>query len=215
MFQNRTEAGRVLAEHLTQVKDRNPVVVALPRGGVPVGYEVARGLGAPLDILIVRKLGYPGQPELAIGAVVDGKRPEILLNRGLFSDRDLPPRYLDHEIERKLKEIREMHETFRGHRAPVKLEGRTVVIVDDGVATGATMRVVIRRVRHADASQVIVATPVASREAVQLLRREADEVVCISVPDYFGSVGAFYSDFGPVSDDEVKEILDRSARPVS
>lgn len=214
MFQNRTEGGRVLAERLTPFKDRDPVVVALPRGGVPVGYEVARALGAPLDILVVRKLGYPGQPELAIGAIVDGKRPEILLNRGLFSDRDLPPRYLDHEIDRKLQEIRAMHDVFRGHRSAVKLEGRTVIVVDDGIATGATMRVVIRRVRHADASRVIVATPVASREAVQILRREADDVVCVIVPDFFGAVGAFYADFGPVSDEEVKEILDRAARPV-
>ena len=208
MFEDRSEAGRQLAKRLMGYKNENPAVVALPRGGVPVGYEVAQRLGVPLDILIVRKLGFPGQPDLAIGAIADGDKWEIVMNKEIMDGADLPPMYLEREISRKLDEIKKMTEAFRGHRPSVNLTDRTVILVDDGIATGATMRVVINRLRRENPKKIIVATPVASREAVDLLKREADGVICLDIPELFVAVGGFYNDFRPISTDEVIECLD-------
>ena len=211
MFQNRTEAGRLLGKAIMVYKTEAPIVIALPRGGVPVGYEVARALDAPLDVIIVRKLGYPGQPDLAIGAVVDGKDREIVLNRDMFDENELPRGYLEREIAGKLKEIHDMSSLFRGHRSRVNVKNRTVIVVDDGIATGATMRVVVQRLRRDHPRKIVVATPVAPEEAIQVLRQAADEVVCLEIPGVFGAVGRFYDDFSPVSTDEVVDILDKSS----
>lgn len=208
MFQNRKDAGRRLAERLQSFKKDKPVVVALPRGGVPVGFEVARSLEAPLDILIVRKLCYPGQSEFAIGAIADGGQWETVFNNEMVGKSDLPPGYLDREIAAKREEIRHMEKTFRSHRPAIQITDRAVLVVDDGIATGATVCVVIRRLQRESPLKIIVASPVASREAVKLLKKEADEVICLETPSDFRAVGEHYLDFLPVSDDEVKFLLD-------
>ena len=211
MFQDRAEAGQRLARRLVSYKTKDPAVIALPRGGVPVGYEVAKILEAPLDILMVRKLGFPGQADFAIGAIADGDKWEILLNKEMVGDdMDLPPNYLEQEIATKLDEMRKMKEIFRSHRPTINITGRTIIAVDDGIATGATMRVMIKRLRRDKPGKIIVATPVASQEAVDLLKKEAEEVVCLDIPENFMAVGGFYVDFCPVTNDEVIQFLDRA-----
>ncbi|MCG3205899.1 MAG: putative phosphoribosyl transferase [Elusimicrobia bacterium] len=212
MFRNRSEAGRKLAQRLSSYRDENPVIVALPRGGVPIGYEVAQHMSAPLDVLIVRKIGYPGQPELAIGAIADGEKGEVVMNNGMVGETEIPPNYIKEEIATKLKEISEMEDIFRSHRPAIKVKNRTVIAVDDGIATGATMRVVVKRLKRENPKKIIVATPVASQEAVDLLKNEADEIVCLDVPVPFMAVGAFYKDFRPVSNEEVIGCLDQALK---
>ena len=209
MLQDRYEAGRRLGQRLRGYEHRRPVVVALPRGGVPVGYEVARALNAPMDVLVVRKLGCPGQPELAIGAISNGRYLEILMNEGLCQEMTVPSKYIEREIEAKIREIRAMEGAYRNHRPAIGLAGRTVIVVDDGIATGATMRVAVRRIRREKPEKIIVATPVASEEAVETMRKEVDEIVCLGIPKRFIAVGGYYRDFQPVSNEEVSELLDR------
>lgn len=209
MYQDRIDAGRKLAKHLIEYKDQHPAVVALPRGGVPVGYEVAHLLGAPLDVVVVRKLGFPGQSELAIGAIADGDKWDVVMNNEIVGERDLPPQYIEQEIADKLDEIRTMENVFRKHRPAVPLTGNTVIVVDDGIATGATMRVAVKRIRRDKPRKIIVAAPVASQEAVALLKMEADEIICPNIPEYFMAVAGFYADFPQVSNQEVTNLLDQ------
>jgi putative phosphoribosyl transferase len=211
-FRDRREAGRLLATHLALLQFTDPVVLGLPRGGVPVAAEVAAALAAPLDVLLVRKLGAPYQPELAIGAVVSGDTNEVVLNEDIVARLRLTQADIDAERDRQLAVLDERRALYRAARAPQRVEGRTAIVVDDGAATGATLRVALKGVARQRPGRLIAAVPVASKHAVELLRQEADEVVTVRVPRIFGAVGAFYRDFSEVSDDEVVALLGNALR---
>lgn len=204
-FADRRDAGRQLAARLAALADEQPVVVALPRGGVPVGVEVASALHAPLDILAVRKLGAPGNPELAVGAVAED-------GSGVFDQRSaemlgMTREMFDATLQRESRELRRRVERYRKGGSRTPLEGRVVIIVDDGLATGLTVLAAIRAVRAAGARRVVVGVPVGAREPLQMLADEADEVVCVSVPSRLLGVGMWYDDFSPVSDEQVVALL--------
>lgn len=211
-FADRADAGRRLAAALARWRDVRPVVLGLPRGGVPVAYEVALALDAPLDVLVVRKLRAPQQPELGLGAVTDGDHPETVLNEEILGALVVPEAYLRREIAAQLAEVRRRQARFRGGRPGVPVADRTVIVVDDGVATGGTVRVAIRGLRRSRPRAVVLAVAVAAPDAVPALRAAADEVVCLATPDDFASVGQFYDDFGQTTDAEVMALLERAAR---
>ena len=211
MFADRTEAGRLLADEVAGLDLREPLVLALPRGGVPVGAEIAKRLEAPLDILFVRKIGAPEQPELAVGAVADGADPEIMLNDEVVGMLELGHDYIAAAAARELAVIERRRQDWAQLRPEVSPEGRSVIVVDDGVATGMTMQAALRQLRRLRPARRIAAVPVASREAVAMLRREADQVICLSAPRRFGSVGAFYRSFLQVEDEEVARMLREAA----
>jgi putative phosphoribosyl transferase len=211
MFKDRQDAGRQLAKRLLCYKEEHPIVLALPRGGVCVGYEVARALEAPLDVIVVRKLGAPAQPELGIGAVVDGDHPQGVLNEEVLEILHVSKEYLKMEIDRELQEIRRRQEVYRKGRSPLKVEGQTVIIIDDGIATGGSVRAAIRGIRRSKPKQIVLAVPVAPPDAVHALRREVDDLVCLESPELFSAVGQFYEEFEQVSDDEVVELLEAAA----
>ena len=208
MFKDRREAGRKLAAQLRRYTGADTVVLALPRGGVPVGYEVARALHARLDITVVRKVGAPGQPEFGIGAVVDGDHPEQVLDEESVRLLGVSREYLDKQIGIELREIRRRQEVYRRGRAPMALKGRTVIVVDDGIATGGSMRAALRAARRAGPRRLVLAVPVAPPETIESLRDEVDDVVCLSTPEIFNAVGQFYQDFSQTTDDEVIRLLD-------
>ena len=212
VFADRVEAGRKLAAHLLKYKDRQPVVLGVPRGGVPVALEVARALKAPLDVIIVRKLGAPGQPELGVGAVVDGDHPETILNREVVSALRVSRAYLEREIRNQLKEIERRNILYRAGRARIELKNRTVIVVDDGIATGGSIRAALRGVRQQAPRKVILAVPVGPADTIASLRGEVDEIVCLSTPATFFGIGEFYRDFHQLADGEVIRLLEL-ARP--
>jgi putative phosphoribosyl transferase len=204
-FRDRREAGRRLAERLSGLRASSPLVLGLPRGGVPVAFEVARALGAPLDILVVRKLGVPFQPELGMGAVgEDGVR---VLNAEVLRQAGVTEAQLAQVEARERAEVEERATRLRGGRPAIPFPGRTVVIVDDGLATGGTARAAVRVARERGAARVILAVPVAPPETVATLRRDADDVVAVETPEPFFAIGGWYSDFSPTSDDEVIALL--------
>jgi putative phosphoribosyl transferase len=207
IFADRAEAGRLLAERLARLRLRDALVLALPRGGVPVGAEIAKALGAPLDVVFVRKIGAPDQPELAVGAVADGADPEIALNAELVEALGLDEDYIAAAAARELRVIERRRHAWSGLQPEVSPAGRAVIVVDDGVATGMTMQAALRQLRRRKPARLIAAVPVASRSAVTMLGREADQVVCLSAPRRFGSVGSFYRSFGQVPDEEVAALL--------
>jgi putative phosphoribosyl transferase len=211
MFEDRVDAGRRLAERLETYRAERPVVLGLPRGGVVVAYEIARALGAPLDVLVARKLGAPGHPELGIGAVVDGDHPQSVVDERAMKRIGVSAGYLEGEIARQLTEVRRRNALLRAGRPPVDLGDRTVIVVDDGIATGGTVRAALRGVRRAHPRRVVLAVPVAPPDAVAALGREADVVVCLETPQHFHAVGQFYRDFRQTTDDEVIELLGRAA----
>ncbi len=208
-FRNRNEAGRKLAKALASYKQQHPVVIALPRGGVPVAAEVATALDAPLDLILVRKIGAPFQPELAMGAVVDGRQPLVVRNEtviklGGISDEDFA------EVrDQELVEIERRRKLYLGDRPLPDLAGRTVIIIDDGVATGATTRAALRAIRARKPRKLILAVPVAPTPSLTELREDADEVVCLEDYEDFGAIGYYYEDFRQVSDTEVIDLLAR------
>ncbi|MGH6896606.1 MAG: phosphoribosyltransferase [Geminicoccaceae bacterium] len=212
VFADRAEAGRRLAEELHRFKDERPVVLALPRGGVPVAYEVARALAAPLDLVLVRKIGAPFQPELAIGAVVDGERPELVVNRDLVEDYRIPESYLEKERERQLAEIERRRQLYLAGRSRAPVQGRTAIVIDDGIATGATMEVALHATRNARPRRLVLAVPVAPPDTIERLRGEVDEVVCLMMPAFLGAIGSFYRDFRQLGDDEVVALLEQAAQ---
>lgn len=211
MFTDRTQAGRRLAAALLHLKDRAPVILALPRGGVVVGWEVARALDAPLDLVLVRKIGAPGQPELAAAAVVDGEEPEMVVNDDVVGTFAVPATYLEQERARQVQEIERRRSLYLGGRARAEIKDRTAVVVDDGIATGATVRVALRAVRRRKPARTVLAVPVAPPDTIEALRSEADEIVCLQTPALFGAISAFYADFRQVTDDEVTALLARTA----
>jgi putative phosphoribosyl transferase len=210
VFEDRSEAGRALADALGEWRGApDTVVLGLPRGGVPVAYEIASALGLPLDVLLVRKLGLPGQPELAMGAIASGGA--VVVNDDVV--RYLPQGSNGLESVRKLeqRELERRERIFRGDLPPLDMHGRTGILVDDGLATGATMEAAVRALRKLGAKRVIVAVPVASVEARDRIAELADEVVCLSAPAWFSAVGQWYRDFGQTEDAEVSELLERAA----
>ncbi|MCC6765672.1 MAG: phosphoribosyltransferase [Deltaproteobacteria bacterium] len=212
LFTDRRDAGRRLAARLMPFRNEAPAVLALPRGGVPVGYEIARALVAPLDVIVVRKLGAPGQPELGIGAVVDGDSPLGVLNQEMMRALGVSQDYLDHEVAAQLAEIRRRQSVYRGGRTRVPIAGRTAIVVDDGLATGSTMRAALRSIRRADPARLVLAVPVAPADTLSELSKEVDETICLATPEPFGAVGFFYRDFGQTRDDEVIHLLDAARR---
>jgi putative phosphoribosyl transferase len=207
MFSDRRDAGRRLGERLGHLRGSDTVVLGLPRGGVIVAAEIAEALGAPLDVLVVRKLGAPAQPELAIGAVTDGERPQTILNDRVIRAVGATPDYLEEESRRQLDEVRRRQALYRGGRPARPLAGRCAVVVDDGIATGATVRAGIQALRRQDVRRVVLAVPVAPQDTAEALRREVDELVCLHAPKHFAAVGAFYADFSQATDEEVIAAL--------
>jgi putative phosphoribosyl transferase len=212
LFSDRTEAGRRLAaavaEHLARHPGLDdPVVLALPRGGVPVAIEVARRLSAPLDLVMVRKIGVPFQPELAAGAVVDGDAPETVYNADVLRMARLTQEDLDEIRDRELAEIGRRRAVYLADRAPVPIEGRDAILVDDGVATGATTRAALRAVTRRGPRSVTLAVPVAAADTLAALKREADHAICLETPRDFRAIGLHYDDFGQVPDAEVVRLL--------
>jgi putative phosphoribosyl transferase len=212
LFANRSEAGRVLAQRLLGFKSERPVVLALPRGGVPLGFEVARMLEAPLDLVLVRKIGAPFQSELAIGAVVNGTRAEMILNEEMVREFQIPESYLAEESARQLAEIERRRKLYLGGRARAPVEDCTAIVVDDGIATGATMQAALRATRRANPKRLVLAVPVAPPDTIEQLRPQADEVVCLATPRLFHAIGTFYEDFRQVTDEQVVELLRRAER---
>ena len=207
VFDDRTQAGALLARRLMPYQGRDCVVLALPRGGVPVALPVARMLGAPLDLLFVRKIGAPGHSEFAIGAVVDGDNPQVVMNEGLPSRFATPGGYLETEVPRLLEEIDRRRQLYRGGRKAVPVAGKVAVVVDDGIATGATMRAGLLGLARQNPAGIVVAVPVAPQDALNAVQTLADEVVCLRIPDHFRAVGLHYRDFAQVGDAEVVAAL--------
>jgi len=205
---DRSAAGRALAEKLSQLRLTDPVVLALPRGGVPVGAEIARALRAPLDLLLVRKIGAPWQSELAVAAVMDGADPVVVVDEPLCSQLGVPRAYIERQMRAELTEIARRRRAYLGERVPVALAGRTAIIVDDGIATGTTMRAAVRGLRRREPARVVLAIPVAPPDTVAQLCGEADDVVCLAQPEVFGAIGLFYSDFHQLSDEEVVRAIE-------
>jgi len=214
MFADRRDAGVQLISRLKEYKDQQGVIVlALPRGGVATGYEIARSLNMPLDIVIVRKIGFPGQPELGIGAV--SETGTVVLNTSIISTYGVPKEYIEREVSRQKEEISRRVKLYRkGKRLP-SLEGRTVILVDDGVATGATMKSAIATLKEENLKKLIVALPVAPPGVVKELEQMVDLFICIETPFDFMAVGSYYHDFTQVSDEEVINLLERSAKNLS
>lgn len=213
-YLNREAAGRILAGYLSSYRNRDDVVVlALPRGGVPVGFEIARALGARFDVLVVRKLGRPGQPELAMGAIAEGGI--CLRNRRVLAMAPVPDDVFEEVARKEREELERREVAYRGGRPPAPLEGQCVILVDDGLATGSTMRAALQALRLRKPSRIIVAVPVAPLDTTASLEGEADEVVCPAKPREFYGIGQFYEDFSQLTDEEVRGWLARSPLPAS
>jgi putative phosphoribosyl transferase len=208
-FRSRTEAGRKLAAALAKYRNEQPVVLALPRGGVPVAAEVAAALGASLDLILVRKIGVPFEPELAMGAVVDGGASIIVRNEDVIRHAGIAETDFKAVCDAELGEIERRRQRYLGHRARAEISGRTAIVVDDGIATGATIRAALRATRMRNPKHLVLAVPVAPTDSLAELQDEADEVVCLESHELFGAIGYYYADFRQVSDEEVIDILGR------
>jgi putative phosphoribosyl transferase len=212
-FADRAAAGQMLARRLAQEKLPSPlVVVALPRGGVPVGAEVARLLHAPLDLLIVREIGAPWQRELAVGAVVDGDNPEVVVDEVMCATTGADQAYIDREAAAAWREIERRRQTYLRGRAPLDLAGVTAVLVDDGIATGATMRAALKALRGRRPARIVLAVPVAAHETLMALRLQCDRIVCLAEPQPLRAIGLHYGDFHQVNDAEVIAAFDAAGQ---
>jgi predicted phosphoribosyltransferase len=207
MFRDRTEAGEALAEALARMDLVDPVVLALPRGGIPVAVPVANRLCAPLDLLLVRKIGAPGHEELAVGAVVDGPVHETVFNRNVLSMLGLREEDFEEAVQRKLAEIEERREKYMGETPPVAVEGRTAIVVDDGIATGATVRAALRGLRRRAPRDIVLAVPVAPADSLAEIEPLVTGIVCLDMPEPFVAVGAHYRHFPQVDDGEVVSMM--------
>ncbi len=208
-FKDRSDAGRKLAKALAGYKEQQPVILALPRGGVPVAVEVAAALNAPLDLILVRKIGVPFQPELAMGAVVDGGAPIIVRNEDVIRLAGIDESKFKAICDSELTEIERRRQRYLGSRQRADISGHTAIVIDDGIATGATTRAALRATRIRNPKRLVLAVPVAPTDTVAELRSEADDLICLEDHEFFGAIGAYYADFNQVSDDEVIEVLKR------
>ncbi len=212
LFKDRIQAGQKLAEKLLEYKDKNVIILAIPRGGVVVAYEIAKVLNAPLDLIIPRKIGAPYQPELAIGAITqDGT---IILNEDIVSYLPIPENYIKNEAERQKKEIERRLIKYRGNAIEPNLENKIVIIVDDGIATGATMLAAIASIRKKKPSKIVVAIPVAPPESLEKIKEYADEIICLQTPEPFFAIGQFYERFEQLEDEEVINILNKIRKKI-
>ncbi|HWH68115.1 MAG TPA: phosphoribosyltransferase [Candidatus Sulfotelmatobacter sp.] len=210
IFQDRSDAGKFLAKRLKRyVEDPSLLVLALPRGGVPVGYEIARALNAPMDAFVVRKLGVPGYEELAMGAIASGG--VRVLNEDVVRRLGIPDRVVEAVAAEQQEELQRREAAFRGHDKPLHIQGRKIILVDDGLATGATMRAAIRALGQHNPAAIIVAVPVGAPETCEQLRSEVDELICGQMPEPFFAIGTWYANFLQTTDDEVREFLSRAA----
>ena len=216
-FRDRSDAGRRLAQALSSYKGRRPVVLALPRGGVPVAAEVAAALDAPLDLILVRKIGVPAQPELAMGAVVDGTAPIVVRNEDVIELSGTTADEFDAACASQLAEIERRRQLYIGDRDRAEIAGQVVIVIDDGIATGATTRAALQAIRNRKPKELVLAVPVAPPDTLTKLRGEVDALICLETPEIFGAIGYFYRDFRQVSDQEVVAILNRfpAKRPAS
>jgi putative phosphoribosyl transferase len=213
-FADRADAGRRLAAKLAPLTGTDVVVLALPRGGVAVGFEIAKALSAPLDLVLVRKIGAPGMPELAIAALVDaGGEVVRVVDERIAGDADLPLAYLDREAAREERELARRRGVYGAAGATVPLLGRTAIVVDDGIATGTTMRAALLAVRRRHPTRLVLAVPVAPAAAIDALRSDVDEIVALETPEDFLAIGQFYGDFHQMSDGEVLALIERAAQP--
>lgn len=212
MFTNRLEAGRRLAVELQRFAAERPVVLALPRGGVPVAFEIAAALAAPLEVIGVRKIGAPWQPELGVGAIVNGERPHLFFDDSAMASLGLTREDLNDTIARERAELERRESAYRRGRPTMGVSGRFVIVVDDGIATGSTARAVALALRQRGAVRIVIAAPVASPEAIRMLQAVADDVVCLEAPARFRAVGQFYEDFTATTDEEVLRLLEQSSR---
>ncbi len=213
-FPNRAEAGRLLAEKLEKYAGRDDVIVlGLPRGGVPVAYEVARALGVPLDVFIVRKLGLPGFEELAVGAIASGG--VRVLNEDVMRALPNADQLIESVTAKETIELERREQTYREGRSPPDLRDRIVILVDDGLATGATMRAAVAALRQRGVAKIVVAAPVGAPDTCREFEHEVDEIVCAIAPEFFQAVGQYYEDFSQTSDEEVRELLSRAAQESS
>jgi len=211
LFKDRRDAGKQLAQELSAYAGRSDVIVlALPRGGVPVAYEVARALNAPLDIFIVRKLGLPGHEELAIGAIASGGIR--VLNHDIVQGLKIPQTMIDTVTRQELHELERRERAYRGDRPPPDIRGRTVILIDDGLATGASMRAAVAALRAQNPARIVVAVPTAAPETCAAFESEVDEVICAMTPEPFYGVGRWYEDFSQTTDEEVRALLEQAAR---
>jgi putative phosphoribosyl transferase len=210
LFQDRFEAGRLLASRLSHLANRSDVVVlALPRGGVPVGFEVAKALNAPVDVFVVRKLGVPGHKELAMGAIASGGIR--VLNEDVIRALGIPEEVVDEVAAEEEQELQRREREYRDGRPPIDVRGRTVILVDDGLATGSSMRVAALALKQKNPAQIVVAVPVASPDTCAEFESEVDQVICAVTPEPFRTVGQWYRDFSQTSDEEVRDLLRRAA----
>jgi predicted phosphoribosyltransferase len=210
-FDDRTDAGRRLAAALASYRKDHPLILALPRGGVPVAAEVARALDAPLELLIVRKIGVPDQRELAMGAVVDANPPIVVRNEDVIASAGIEDWQFDRVRDEEIAEIGRRRRAYLGNRPHLHLAGRTVIVVDDGIATGATMRAALRGVRTLKPKRVVLAVPVAAPSSLEDLGGDADDIVCLEPQEMLGAIGYYYADFAQVRDDEVIAALKASS----
>jgi predicted phosphoribosyltransferase len=211
-FRDRRDAGRQLAAKLAAYdNDPDVLVLALPRGGVPVAYEVARALNAPLDVFLVRKLGVPGHEELAMGAIATGG--VRVLNERVLRQAAIPPSEVEAVAAAEARELARREREYRGDRPPPQIRGKTVILIDDGLATGATMHAAVQALRLQGPRRIVVAVPIAAPETCEAFRAEVDEVVCAVTPDPFYAVGLWYEDFSQTSDEEVRELLAQARHP--
>lgn len=204
-FKNRTAAGQILANRLAEYANQKPIVLGLPRGGVPVAFEVAKALKAPLDVFVVRKLGVPGHEELAMGAIASGD--VRILNKPVIEDLLVSEEAIETETRKEQQEVQRRERLYRGDRPPLDVSNRTVILVDDGIATGSTIKAAIAALKKQKAGRLVVAVPVAPASTIEELKREVDEVICVSTPEFFYAISLWYEEFPQTSDEEVRELL--------
>jgi len=207
-FKDRVDAGQILANKLTKYADQKPLVLGLPRGGVPVAFEVAKALKAPLDVYIVRKLGVPGQEELAMGAIATGD--VRVLNQGVIDALQISEEAIETETRKEKEELKRREALYRGGRPTLDVTNRTVLLIDDGIATGSTIKAAIAALKKQKAGRIIIGVPVAPPSTIEELREEVDEVVCVSTPEFFIAISLWYDEFPQTSDDEVRELLKKA-----